>query len=171
MVCEDNLRVVLKGGQTFSIQGALGACHGIEPDKDHMFPIVSRLRSNRSSTSEKITVDNIIGHHTGEIVKHRMYHGNVVFPIFPRDLEHCMLDNCPSVVVDDHIQCWNSMNENLPGLSVMSPIFSDGNANYVPWRMAPTWYCCSYRHTFTVFVMTNLIKTTVVLRTYLKCSG
>ena len=35
------------------------------------------------------------------------------------------------------------MNRNLPGLSLTSPTFSDGAADYAPWRMAPTWFSCS----------------------------
>ena len=44
-LCEDNLRVVMKGGQTFSIRGALGACHGKAPNEG-VFQIMSRLCSN-----------------------------------------------------------------------------------------------------------------------------
>ena len=62
-----------------------------------------------------------------------------------------MLENCPSVMVDDHVRCWNSMSENVPGLSVTTPLFSDGNSDYALWRMAPVLYCCSlpaYMHSF-----------------------
>ena len=61
--------------------------------------------------ADKITMDNIIHHHTGGVIKHQTRHGNIVFPIFPRDLEQSFLDHCPSTVVHDHIQCWNSINE------------------------------------------------------------
>ena len=54
-------------------------------------------------------------------------------------------------MVDDHVRCWNSMSENVPGLSVTTPLFSDGNSDYALWRMAPVLYCCSlptYMHSF-----------------------
>ena len=140
---EDNLRIVMKGGQTFSIKGALGVCNDVEPDENQVHHVTSRLCVNRSATSEKLSVDNIMRHHTGEVIKHQMHHGNIVFPIFPRDLETGLLDNCPSVVVYNHIRCWNSLNKNLPGLGVSLPMFSDGCADHAPSRMAPTWYCSS----------------------------
>ena len=129
----------------------MGACHGKTPNEEDVFHVMSRLCSNRSATSDKLTVDNIIRHHTGEVVLHRMHHGNVVFPIFSRDLERRMLDDCPSVVVDDHVCCWNSINENLVGIGVTSPMFSNGSVDSEPWKMAPTWFCCSlptYIHSF-----------------------
>ena len=72
-----------------------------------------------------------------------MRHGNIVFPFYPRDLDVGLLDNCPSVLVYDHIRCWNALNENSPGIYVSSPTFSDSCADYGPSKMAPTWYCCS----------------------------
>ena len=98
---ESNLRLVMKSGQSFSIRCALGACHGVTPNEENVFHIVTRLCSNRSATLDKLSVDNIIKHHTGEVAWHHMHHGNVVFPIFPRDLS--LLEDCPSVVIDDHI--------------------------------------------------------------------
>ena len=136
-LCEDNLRINMKGGQVLSILGMLGACHGVKPNENDMYYVTSRLCSNRSATSDKMIVDNIIRHHTGEVILHHMWHGDVVFPIFPCDLESSLLDNCPAIVVDDHIRCWNSMNENLVHVSLTSPMFSDGNADYKPWKMAP----------------------------------
>ena len=89
------------------------------------------LWRNRCAVSNSLKVDNIITHHTGEIVLDPMHHGNIVCPLLPRDLESNILDNCPSIVVEDHIR-WNSMNEKLVQISLMSPVFSDGVANYQP---------------------------------------
>ena len=61
-----------------------------------------------------------------------------------------MLDDCPSVVVDDHNHCWNSMNENLVGIGVTSPMFSDGSANYEPGKWLQHGFAVPYQHTFTV---------------------
>ena len=91
-----------------------------------------------------------MSHHTGDVLKHCVHCGNIIFPLFSKDME-CMSENCPSVMVDDHVRCWNSMNENVSGLSVTSPMFSDRNSDYALWRMAPVWYCCSlptYMHSF-----------------------
>ena len=43
------------------------------------------------------------------------------------------------------------MNENLVGVSLTSPMFSDGNADYKPWKMGPVWLCSplpTYVHSF-----------------------
>ena len=126
----------MKRSQVLSIHGMLGACHGVKPNENDVYYVTSRLCSNCSATSDKMIVDNIIRHHTGELILHCMRQGDVVFPIFPHDLESSLLDNCPAIIVDDHIRCWNSMNENLVGVSLTLPMFSDGNADYKPWKMA-----------------------------------
>ena len=71
-----------------------------------------------------------------------MRHGNVVFPLFPGDLESGLLDKCPSIVVQDHVQCWNSIDEKLVGISLTSPLYSDGVVDYRPLNTGPTWLCC-----------------------------
>ena len=103
---------------------------------------MSRLLENKCATSDVLMVHNIIKHHTGEIVLHRMRHGDVVFPLFPGDLESGLLDKCPSIVVRDHVRCWNSIDEKLVGISLMSPLYSDGVVNYRPLNTGPTWLCC-----------------------------
>ena len=133
-LCEDNLQINMKGGQVLSIRGMLGACHRVKPNENNVYYVTSRLCSNRSATSDKMIVDNIIRHHTGEVILHHTQHGDMVFPIFPCNLESSLLDNCPVIIVDDHIHCWNSMNENLIGVSLTSPMFSNGNADYKPWK-------------------------------------
>ena len=76
----------MKGGQTLSLKGVLGLCHDVEPGANEVYHVATRLCSNRSAaTSERMSIDNIIRHHTGEIIKHQMRHGNV-FPFYPRDL-------------------------------------------------------------------------------------
>ena len=139
----ENLSVELKSGQLFSIRGALGACHDTPVNKHDVDYLITRLRLNRHCTSDELSVDNFMYHHSGSVVKHHMRHGDIVFPIYPRDLERGLLDKCPSIVVEDHIRCWNAVNENLVGLSLTSPMFSDGNSDYVPWKMVSTWFCCS----------------------------
>ena len=142
---DDNLRVVMKSDETLSIFGILGARNeGKLTDEirnDAKF-IISRITENKCAISHSLKVDNIIAHHMGEIIVHRMCHGSVVFPLLPKDLETTLLDNCPSIIVEDLICCWNAMNEKLVGISLMSPMFSDGVSDYRPSRMAPTWFCC-----------------------------
>ena len=72
----------MKGGQVLSIRGMLGVCHGVKPNENDMYYVTSRLCSNRSATSDKMIIDNIIRHHTGEVTLHHMQHGDVCFPFF-----------------------------------------------------------------------------------------
>ena len=74
-------------------------------------------------------------HHTGEIVLHQMHQGN----LYPFDVDNGLLNNCPNVIVEDHIHCWNAMDERLVGIGVMSPLFSDSFANYFFSNIGPVW--------------------------------
>ena len=96
----------MKSRQTLSIRGVMGACYEVEPHEQTVMHLVTRLCSNCSCSSDKVTIDNIVSHHTGDVLKHHVHCGNVIFPLFPRDME-CMSENCPSVMVDDHVRCWN----------------------------------------------------------------
>ena len=56
---KDNLRIVMKGGQTLSLKGVLGVCHDVEPDANKVYHVATRLCSNRSAaTSERMSIDN-----------------------------------------------------------------------------------------------------------------
>ena len=87
----------------------------------------------------ELKVDNIMRHHTREIVLHRMRHGNLIFPLYPFDVDNGLLNNCPNVIVEDHIHCWNTMDERLVGIAVTSPLFSDGFADYSFSNIGPVW--------------------------------
>ena len=60
----------------------LGACHGVKPNENDMYYVTSRLCANHSATSDKMIIDNIIRHYTGEVILDHMQHEDVVFPIF-----------------------------------------------------------------------------------------
>ena len=142
---DDNLKITMKNGEVLSIFGVLGACNQNKLTNDVVLNarrIVSRLLENKCATSDVLTVHNIIKHHTGEIVLHQMRHGDIVFPLFPGDLESGLLDKCPSIVIQDHVRCWNSIDEKLVGISLTSPLYSDGVVNYRPLNTGPTWPCC-----------------------------
>ena len=135
----------MKNGEVLSIFGVLGACNQNKLTNDVVLNarrIVSRLLENKCAKSDVVTVHNIIKHHTGEIVLHLMRHGDIVFPLFPGDLESGLLDKCPSIVVQDHVRCWNSIDEKLVGISLTSPLYSDGVVDCRPLNTGPTWLCC-----------------------------
>ena len=70
---EDNISLMMKNGETFSMVGALGSCRNYTNDSLRtVMKITQRLIDNISCKSNSITFDNIIAHHTSEIVKHRM---------------------------------------------------------------------------------------------------
>ena len=67
----------MKGGQVLSIHGMSSVCHGVKLNENDVYYVTSRLCSNCSATSDKMIIDNIIRHHTGEVISHRMQHGDV----------------------------------------------------------------------------------------------
>ena len=86
---EDNIKMVMKSGQALSLDGILGICHGVEVNDSSHHLVNSRLCNNRCARCTELThvnVSNMVKHHAGEIVLHRMRNGNVLQPIFPRDL-------------------------------------------------------------------------------------
>ena len=54
-----------------------------------------------------------------------------------------MLDNCPSVVVKDFIRMWNAMDQHILGISLTTPMFSDGEVDYSSWKVGPKWLLCA----------------------------
>ena len=86
---ENNIKMMRKSGQVLSLDGILGVCHGVEVNDSSCHLVISHLCNNRCTRCTKlthITVSNMVKHHAGEIVLHRMRNGNVLQPIFPRDL-------------------------------------------------------------------------------------
>ena len=148
---EDNISLIMKNGETFSVVGALGSCRNYTNDSLRtVMKITQRLIDNISCKSNSITFDNTIAHHTSDIVKHRMRNGNLIFPILPGNLESHIFDNCPYNVIKDHIRCWNSIDEKVVGVSVTMPLFSDGVVDYRPLNWGPKFLLCdqpTYLHT------------------------
>ena len=141
----DNLKITMKNGEVLSIFGVLGACNQNKLTNNIVLNaqcIVSKLLENKCATSDVLTVHNIIKHHTGEIILHQMRQGNIVFPLFPGNLENGLLDKCPSIIVQDHVRYWNSIDEKLVGISLTSPLYSDRVVDYRPLNTGPTWLCC-----------------------------
>ena len=135
---EDNISLMIKDGETFSMVSALGSCANYTNGSLRtVMKITQRLIDNISCESNSITFDNIIAHHTSEIVKHRMRNGNLIFPILPGDLESHIFDNCPYNVIKDHIRCWNSIDEKVVGVGVTTPLFSDSVVDYHPLNWGP----------------------------------
>ena len=86
---EDNIKMVMKSGQVLSLDGILGVCHGVEVNDSSHHLVISCLCNNRCARCTKLThvnVSDMVKHHAGEIVLHRMRNGDVLQPIFPRDL-------------------------------------------------------------------------------------
>ena len=52
--------------------------------------------------------------------------------LYPFDLGDGVFDDCPYDVINDHLRCWNSIDKKVVGVSVMTPIFSDGVVDYHP---------------------------------------
>ena len=130
---DNNLKVLMNNGEALSLYGITGACIlnklAQESVREATY-LIYRLLDNQRCVGDELKVDNIMRHHTGEIVLHRMCHGNLIFPLYPFDADNGLLNNCPNVIIEDHIYCWNAIDERLVRIGVTSPLFSDGFADY-----------------------------------------
>ena len=101
---EDNVPLIMKNDEKLSLLGALGLCRNYTNNSLRAVNrLTRRLMNNFSSKFDSITFDNIITHHSSEIVKHRMRNGNLIFPMLLGDLETGIFDNCPYNIIKDHI--------------------------------------------------------------------
>ena len=98
--------------------------------------------SNVCCSLDSPKFDDIITHHAKEIVSHLMRFGNVVPLLYPFDLGDGVFDDCPYNVINDNLQCWNSIDEKVVGVSVTTPIFSDGVVDYHPRECGPGFLMC-----------------------------
>ena len=73
----NNFKMVTKGNQMINLNGLLRMCHDMEPNQCAKMSMVSRMCTSRDS-GEFLQPDNIIKHHTGDVVKHRMRNGEMV---------------------------------------------------------------------------------------------
>ena len=124
-----------------NLDGLLRMCHDMEPNQHAKMSMVSRMCTSRDS-GDSLQPDNIIKHHTIDVIKHRMRNGDIVCPVLPMDLDS-VLTSCPHAVVDDFIHLWSIMNQGIVGISQMTPTFSDGVIDYDPSKVGPKWFLCS----------------------------
>ena len=121
---EDNLLMKMKNGESVSLLGLLGMSRRrhINQSLSIIKHIVERFTSNVCHSLDSPKFDDIIAHHAKEIVSHLMRSGNVVPLLYPFDLDG-VFDDCPYDVINDHLRCWNSIDEKVVGVSVTTPIF------------------------------------------------
>ena len=123
----------MKGGQVLSMDGLLGTCHDLAPIEHVKHQLMLRMCSNCGNDKQQVVVENIVQHHTGEVLKHCNRNGDVVL-ILPSDLDF-VLDWCPSVVVNDLYRLWSMVDETLPGVSLTTLTFPNGTVDYEPWKV------------------------------------
>ena len=140
---EDNLLMKIKNGESVSLLGLLGMSRRrhINQSLSIIKHIVERFTSNVCHSLDSPKFDDIIAHHAKEIVSHLMRSGNVVPLLYPFDMDG-VFDDCPYDVINDHLRCWNSIDEKVVGMSVTTPIFSDGVVDYHPHECGPGFLMC-----------------------------
>ena len=141
---EDNLLMKMKNGESVSLLGLLGMSRRrhINQSLSIIQHIVERFTSNVYHSLDSPKFDDIIAHQAKEIVSHLMRSGNVMPLLYPFDLEDGVFDDCPYDVINDHLRCWNSIDEKVVGVSVTMPIFSDGVVDYHPREHGPGFLMC-----------------------------
>ena len=122
---EDNLLMKMKNGESVSLLGLLGMSQRrhINQSLSIIQHIVERFTSNVCRSLDSPKFDDIIAHHTKEIVSHLMRSRNVMPLLYPFDMEDGVFDDCPYDVINNHLRCWNSIDEKVVGVSVTTPIF------------------------------------------------
>ena len=134
----DNCMMTMRGGQVLSLNGLLGACHEMATNERDRHSLVSRMCVN-GDVARSITIDNMVQHHTNEVIRHLTRNVKAIFPIMPLDIQD-MLDRSPSMVVHDFIRMWSMMNQSLPFVGLTTPMFSDGATDYEPWKIGPKFF-------------------------------
>ena len=134
----------MKNGESVSLLGLLGMSRRrhINQSLSIIQHIVERFTSDVCHSLDSPKFDDIIAHHTKEIMSHLMRSGNVVPLLYPFDLEDGVFHDCPYDVINDHLRCWNSIDEKVVGVSVATPIFSDGVVDYHPHEHGPGFLMC-----------------------------
>ena len=134
----DNCMMTMSGGQVLSLNGLLGVCHEMAPSEWDRHSLVSRMCANRDVV-RSLTIDNMVWHHTNEVILHLTRNVKAIFPIMPLDIEDT-LDRSPSMVVHNFIRMWSMMNQSLPGIMLTTPMFSDSATDYKPWKIGPKFF-------------------------------
>ena len=134
----DNCMMTMRGGQLLSLNGLLGVCHEMAPGKWDRHMLVLRMCVNHD-VAKSITIDNMVQHHTNEVIRHFTRNVKAIFPIIPMDIWDT-LDRSPSTVVHDFIRMWGMMNQSLPGTGLTTPTFSDSVTDYEPWKIGPKFF-------------------------------
>ena len=134
----DNCMMTTRGGQVLSLNSLLGVCHKMAPSEWDRHSLVSRMCVNRD-VARSITINNMVQHHTNEVIWHLTRNVKAIFPIMPLDIQD-MLDRSPSMVVHDFIRMWSMMNQSLPGTGLTTPTFSDSATDYEPWKTGPKFF-------------------------------
>ena len=131
---EDNLLMKMKNGASVSLLGLLGMSRRrhVNQSLSIIEHIVERFTSNVCHSLDSPKFDDIIAHHAKKKVSHLMRSGNVMPLLYPFDLGDGVFDDCPYDVINNHLRCWNSIDEKVVGVSVATPIFSDGVVDYHP---------------------------------------
>ena len=98
---DDNLKVLMNNGEALSLYGitiAFNLNKFTQELVQEATYLVYRLLDNQQCVGDELKVDNIMRHHTGEIVLHRMRQGNLIFPLYPFDVDNGLVNNCPNVI-------------------------------------------------------------------------
>ena len=134
----DNCIMTTRGGQVLSLNGLLGVCHEMAPSEQDRHMLVFRMHVNRDAV-RSITIDNMMQHHTNEVIRHFTRNVKAIFSIIPMDIQD-KLDRSPSTVVHNFIRMWSMMNQSLAGIGLTTPMFSDGATDYEPWKIGPKFF-------------------------------
>ena len=61
----------------------------------------------------------------------------LTFPVY--DGGKTKYDDCPNVVMRDVNRLWSTLNGSLPGVSLTTPVYSDGGVDHIPYKNRPSY--------------------------------
>ena len=129
-------------GEVMSLNGLFGSCFGIEPNVERRHVTIGRM-CNQFDFHQRIggaymERNQCLPHHAIKmpVIHFNIINGPFMFPI-PGNLNGTYFNYCPEMVMRDVIRMWTELDENLQGISLTTPMFSDGFIDYNPSLIGP----------------------------------
>ena len=137
-----NCPMEMVNGEVMSLNGLFNSCFGVEPNVERRHVTMGRMH-NQFDFHQRIGCayverNQCLPHHA---IKMPIIHFNTInepfmFPI-PGNLNGAYFSYCPEMVMRDVIRMWTELDENLLGISLTTPMFSDGFIDYNPSLIGP----------------------------------
>ena len=143
-ICQSNSECMMenKNGEVISLNGLFGTCFGIQPNVSrrnyHFRQMKDLLVRHKALSGAYVKRNGCLPHHASRLplIPYQTINEPFAFPI-TGNLSGLDFNYCPEMVVRDVIRMWRELNDSLPGLSLTTPMFSDGYIDLDPSLIGP----------------------------------